>query len=204
VARYLHTPLTLLLLTALLAGCGVGARSPEPVYHVLAPRAQNLTQALTGTIGVGPVRVAPFLLNQRIVVHGGGSQLQQRDGERWAEPLDNGIQRVVLQNLSTLTGAKMRNFPWRQRGTPHYAVRLDVLDLDRLPDGRAALEVIWMVEDMRKGRLARSLRERFTVPAGGGDTAALVEAYNQLLLQLAERVARALAAEQARTTTAEP
>lgn len=202
-ARYVRKPLALLLLAAALTGCGIGARSPDPAYHVLTPRAEAASHALKGTIGVGPVRVAPFLLNQRIVVHGGGSQLQQRDSDRWAEPLDNGIQRVVLQNLSTLTGAKMRNFPWRQRGTPHYAVRLDVLDLDRLPNGDAELEVIWMVEDMRAGRLARSLRERFTVPTQGRGADALTEAYSQLLLQLSGRVARALAAEQAKAAAAD-
>lgn len=190
-------PTGALILALLLTGCGIGGRSPEPTYHVLTPRADTVRHPLSGTVGIGPVRVAPFLLNQRIVVHGGGSELRSREGDRWGEPLDQGIQRVVLQNLATLTDTKLRNFPWRQRATPRYAVRLDVLDLDRLPDGSARLEVIWLVEDIRNSRLARSLRETFTTRTANAGTAALTDAYSDLLLQLSERVARALAAEQA-------
>jgi uncharacterized lipoprotein YmbA len=191
--------IALLALLLVATGCSIGGRSPAPQYFVLDARADAVSQPLRATIGVGPVRVAPFLHNQRIVVREGGNHLRQLELQRWAEPLDQGIQRALLQNLQTLTDTKVRNFPWRQRGTPHYAVRLDVLDLDRLADGNARLEVIWIVEDLRGERLARSRRETFTAPTADRSAAALSDAYSALVLQLAQRIATALTAEAART-----
>ncbi len=188
--------LALLLATT---GCSLGQRSPAPTYYVLTPRADSVAEPLRASVGVGPVRVAPFLQNQRIVVREGGSQLKMLERQRWAEPLDQGIQRALLQNLQTLTDTKVRNFPWRQRATPTYAVRIDVLDLDRQADGRARLEVIWMVENLTEGRMKRSLRERFTTTPANDSATALADAYSELVLQLAQRVATALAAEAAHT-----
>lgn len=186
--------LALLLATT---GCSLGQRSPAPTYYVLTPRADSVAEPLRASVGVGPVRVAPFLQNQRIVVRDAGARLTLMENERWAEPLDQGIQRALLQNLQTLTDTKLRNFPWRQRATPNYAVRIDVLDLDRLADGTARLEVIWYVEDLKAGRMERSRRELFTTATADRSAAALSAAYSELVLQLAQRVARALAAEAA-------
>ena len=186
-----------LLLTAA-AGCSLGGRSPTPHYYVLTPQATAaIGQPLGATVGVGPVRVAPFLQNQRIVVRGAGAQLKLMENERWAEPLDNGIQRALLQNLQTLTDSKVRNFPWRQRATPTYAVRIDVLDLDRLADGSARLEVIWYVENLQAAKMERSRREQFTIATANNSAAALSDAYSALVLQLAQRIATALATEAA-------
>ncbi len=184
--------LALLLATT---GCSLGQRSPAPTYYVLTPRADSVAEPLRASVGVGPVRVAPFLQNQRIVVRGAGAQLKLLENERWAEPLDQSIQRTLLQNLQTLTDTKVRNFPWRQRATPTYAVRIDVLDLDRLADGTARLEVIWYVENMKAGKLERSRREQFTIATADQSANALSDAYSALVLQLAQRIATALATE---------
>lgn len=183
------------LLLVALTGCALGSRSPAPNYYVLTPHATSIEQPLDTKIGVGPVRVAPFLQNQHVVVRGGGPQLQTLERERWAEPLDQGIQRTLLQNLQTLTDAKVRAFPWRQRAIPEYAVRIDVLDLDRLADGTARLEAIWYVENLQTGKMERSRRELFTIATSDASVAALSQAYSELVLQLAQRVTKALAIE---------
>lgn len=179
---------------ALLAGC-MGSRSPQPNYHLLTARADNERYPVAATIGVGPVRVAPFLGASQIVIHEGGSQMKLNAGQRWGEPLDQGVQRVIMQNLANLTGAKLRNFPWRQRATPRYAVRLDVFDLDRLPDGSAVLEATWQLENLERSRLTRSRRERITVTPADSGYPALADAYSQLLAELSERIARAITAD---------
>jgi hypothetical protein len=191
--RWLSTALA--LAAALLLGGCLNNRSQQPDYHLLTARASEERHPLGTTIGVGPVRVAPFLNANRIVLHGGGGQLQVAGLQRWGEPLDQGVQRVMVQNMAVLTGAKLRNFPWRQRATPRYAIRLDVFDLDRLPDGSALLEANWQLEDLKESRLARSRRERLTLQPADAGYPALVDAYSDLLAELAQRVARAVAAE---------
>ncbi len=180
------------LLLALLGGC-VGSHSPAPSYYLLTARAQadNATPA-DFAIGVGPVRVAPFLDRTDITVHGGGAAMSFSERERWGEPLEQGVQRALLQNLHALTGAETRNFPWRQSGTPRFAVRIDVIDLDRLGDGSALLEVSWLLEDLQGAKVLETRQQRLTAPIDGTGTAALAAAYSELFAQLAQQIATAL------------
>jgi uncharacterized protein len=175
----------------LLSGC-FGTRSPAPAYHLLTARAQNKIAALDTSIGVGPVRVAPFLNRANITTHAGGGSMQFNDVERWGEPLEQGIQRVLLQNINILTGAETRNFPWRQSGIPQYAVRIDVADLDKLADGSAALDVSWMLEDLKNANVLTTQQQRLTIALNGNDVAALTTAYSDLFAQLAQQIAAAL------------
>lgn len=178
------------LLALLLTAC-FGGRSPQPQYHMLTARAPAGTQALNTSLGVGPVQVAQFLTRPPIVTHGGSGSLTVADGQRWGEPLDQGVQRVLMQNLAALSGAQVRSFPWRQSTIPAYAVRLEILDLDRLPDGSAVLEANWVLEDLRQSKAVSARHERLTTPVSG-DYPALTDAYSRLLAQLAQHIAGAV------------
>jgi uncharacterized lipoprotein YmbA len=182
------------VLTAMLSGC-MGNDYKAPSFHLLTARAPAGTAIVNLTVGVGPVRVAPFLKQPQLVTHAGSGALAVAESQRWSEPLEQGIQRVLLQNLTALTGADTRNFPWTQTTIPQYALRVDVIDLDRAADGNALLEVNWMLEDIALNKLVVSRRERLTAPiaAGANPDAALTAAYSELLAQLAQHMADALA-----------
>lgn len=166
-----------------LSAC-IGGRSEPVSYQLLTPRAEPNTAApLTGrTIGVGPVQIAQFLQRPQIVTHNGGSALQVDPILRWGEPLEQGIQRVLLQNISALTGAETRNFPWRQNATPEYAVRIDVIDFDKLASGETTLEVNWIVEDLKTARILKTQQQRIRSSKD----------YDDVLLQLAQQIASTL------------
>lgn len=167
------------------------SRSTAPDYHLLTARPATAIAPNSRTIGVGPVHVAQFLNRPQIVTHGGGTALQMNDNQRWGEPLEQGIQRVLMQNLSALTGAETRNFPWRQNLTPDYAVRIDIIDLDKSSDGSALLEVNWALEDLQNARVLKTQQEKLHAPLGSGSNA-LADAYSNLLAQLAQRIAAQL------------
>jgi uncharacterized lipoprotein YmbA len=176
----------------LLGGC-IGSHSPAPTYYLLTAPAQTRNAAAVDyAIGVGPVRVAPFLARDDITVHGGGGAMSFSERQRWGEPLEQGVQRVLLQNLHALTGAETRNFPWRQSSIPRFAVRIDVIDLDRLSDGNAVLEVSWQLEDLQAAKVLDTRQQRLTASGGGPGTAALAAAYSDLFAQLAQQIAAAL------------
>lgn len=189
--------LPVLLMLLVLGGC-VGGRSASPDYQLLTAKTPaTTTQALAGkTIGVGPVHVAQFLNRPQIVVHGGGSAMQLRDGQRWGEPLEQGVQRVLLQNLAAMTGAQTRNFPWRQSAVPDYALRIDIIDLDQLSDGSTLLDVNWLLEDLKNGRAIKSGQQHITTAAGIAEQSQLAAAYSGLFAQLAQQVAAILIADQ--------
>jgi uncharacterized lipoprotein YmbA len=194
--RYPHCRvLVVTVLTFLLSACFGSSRSIAPDYYLLtSDEAQSAATRTTAafSIGVGPVRVAPFLARQQIVTHGGSGTMNIQQGQRWGEPLEHGIQRVLLQNLATLTGAQTRNFPWRLNTAPDYALRIDVSDLDRLAGNTALLEVNWVLEDLKNRRILTTQQTRLTTPVSGSDSAALADAYSKLLEQLAQQVQQEL------------
>lgn len=178
---------------AMLSGCvrlgGSVATVPEQ-YYLLTARASIEEPRTTLSLGVGPVRVAPFLEGRGVVSHNTRGEVEFSVTHRWAEPLVDGMQRVLVQNIEALSGAGMRSFPWTRTTGPDLSLRLDVLDLNRRPDGVAVLEVNWVLEDRRSNELLQARRDGFLVAVDGqaDDYAALVDAYSVLLVQLARRV----------------
>lgn len=198
-------PVGLLIAAATVAGC-VGNPSDNQSFYLLTARAQQAAVTANTSVGIGPVRVAPFLQRPQLVTHGGGGDLDVADTQRWSEPLEQGIQRVLVQNLHALTGADTRNFPWTQATIPRYALRVDVIDLDRGADGNALLEVNWILEDIARNKMLISRRERLNTPLAAGDNpTALATAYSELFVQLAQHMAQALLAQtQADAPTSRP
>ena len=182
--RFLRVLAAIPLALSLQACLGLGGHSQPAQYELLTARAaHNNAAPLAGaSIGVGPVQVARFLQRPQIVTHGGGTDLHMDENRRWGEPLEQGIQRVLLQNLAALTGAQTRNFPWRQNAVPDYALRIDVIDLDKLPNGESILDVNWLLEDLKKSRVVTTRQEHITSDKD----------YDDLLERLSEHVAAAL------------
>ncbi len=175
------------LVLGLLGGC-VGGPAPQPDYFLLTAQAAPVGNSHSGlALGVGPVRIAPFLDRAPIVTHDAAGAVRWRDSRRWAEPLDQGIQRVLVQNLEVLTGAHVRNFPWNRAGMPQFALRVDVLDLNRTSAGEAVLEVNWALEDLAQRHIVDGGHDIFTVYGIGASAGEMVEAYSALLARLAAR-----------------
>ncbi len=189
-----------LLGVMVLSGCvslgGSGSAAPEQ-YYLLTAKASIQEPRTRLSLGVGPVRVAPFLDRTGVVAHNTQGEVEFSLTHRWAEPLVDGIQRVLVQNLEALSGARVSSFPWSRATAPDLALRLDVLDLNRRPDGVAILEVNWVLENRRDDTLIEARRDGFMIPTDGNpdDYAALVSAYSELLVQLAGRVAGELPAD---------
>lgn len=190
----------LLLGAAVLSSCvtvgGSGVVGSEQ-YYLLTAKASIEQPQTQLSLGVGPVRVAPFLDRTGVVSHNTRGEMEFSVTQRWAEPLVDGVQRVMMQNLEALSGARVHSFPWGRVTAPDLALRLDILDLNRRPDGMAILEVNWVLEDRRDDTLIAARRDGFMVPVDGSadEYAALINAYSELLAQLAQRVVQDLPTE---------
>src|SRR5690554_4201073 len=187
----LAVPLLAVLATG---GCLAPRSGGTPDYYLLTALSSPGQPVLAdATLGVGPVRVAPFLDRPQLVTHDRAGGITLRERQRWAEPLDRGIQRVMVQNLTLLTGANTRNFPWTRTTIPDQALRLDVLDFNHDGAGSAVLEVSWVLEDLKRHKLLATGRERFEHPLNGTEQNALAQAYSALLDSLATTIAVHLA-----------
>jgi hypothetical protein len=176
-----------------LVACG---SSPPNQYYRLTPQASPGSTAEKPALGVGPVSIPDYLKRSGMVYSGGANQLLITEQQRWAEPLDEGIERVVAINLARLLNTdNLRLFPWQLDDIPDYAVQLVVLELDT--EGPEALLVAdWVIKRPAENASVtrRISRLRHPLPPGPVRPADLAPAYSALFYQLSEEIGAAISA----------
>jgi uncharacterized protein len=118
-----HWFLRLLALTAvcLTAGCQIlpEAQPDRTRYFVLAAPSEAVApEPADGRIlGLRPVELPGYLRNTRsLVVARGPNELSYREDDRWAEPLDVGLARVLRETLQVTDGVRrVVAFPFDQQ-----------------------------------------------------------------------------------------
>ncbi len=134
-----------------LGGClSLGGGTEEPIrFYALrslaeGPFGELSPQAGGLTLGVSPVRVPAYLQRPQIVTRRGGNELLLGEFDRWAEPLEAGLGRVVGENLAALMPqVRVVGHPWRRSGAPDYRLVLELRRLEGREDGGVDLEARW-------------------------------------------------------------
>lgn len=185
--RYL---LVILLAVSVLVACS----SPQKNYHVLssvvAPHTAG-SQETPHLIGVGPVEVAEYLNRLQIVWQSGQGDLVMSGNHYWAEPLDKGMSRALVLNLTAANSQRSAvAFPWRTDNKPRYSVRIQVQALDRI-DSNARIDATWQLVDNDAGQVIHRKRFVQTSPVDAG-VSSLTRAYSELLKILANDIEKSL------------
>lgn len=195
----LHVPgCSALALALALAGCG---SSPHNNYYVLSAETRAPSGNQEPALGIGPVEIPEYLNRNSLVYRDGSNQLLIASFDRWAEPLADGIQRVVGLNLSAELGTQnIRPHPWQRADSPDYAIALWILSFD-VSGQQAELVAEWRVN--RPGehstvarRISRLSRQLPSADWQAGDAAA---AYSLLLQSLSSEIAEVIRGAQAQT-----
>ena len=179
-----------------LAGAGCLGRSPAVRVYTLAPVAAPTPPPASASagpvIGLGPVTLPGYLDRPQIVTRRSADELALGEFDRWGEPLDEAVPRIVGENLAALLGTeRLAAFPWtRARGVTHQ-VTVEVLRFDGPLGGPVTLEARWRLLDPT-GRELLVRRSTVREPAGGGDHAALVAAMSRALGALSRELADAV------------
>ena len=188
-------------LAASLAAAGCVPLEPRPDrtrYYVLETEASapDPPRPAVPVLGVGPVRLPPYLDRPGIVTRAGPARLEVASLDRWAAPLEVLFLRALAEDLrAALPAGEVLAAPWPVGASPEWSVSVDVLRFEAEPDGAAVLEARWIV--LRSGALAgqgaTSARER----GAGADVAATVAALSRTVGVLARDVAAAVDASRA-------
>ena len=188
--RSAFTSVSLLALVAVtLVAC---SRTPRPRLYVLAPL--EAPAAVAGAsaglgIGVGPVTLAPHLDRPQIVTRRGG-EVHLDELDRWAEPLADGVARVLAESLGALLATERTwIYPWRPSVPVDVQASVEVLRFDSESGGDGVLVARWTLFDGAGEVLcARRFEHREPVPAAS--PAATVEALGRGLAALSREIAR--------------
>ncbi len=186
----------LCLLLLVVGGCGTSAPAK---FYLLQPRPEFIAEppaAVSPTrlaIGVGPIEIAEYLDRPQMVTRIGPNELFIDEFERWAEPLRDGISRIVATNLASLLQADgIAVHAWRSPIQIDYRVALTLTAFESTPAGETTLAGWWTLYDANNQieviRRTVSMKEQ----AATTNTAALVQLQSRLLQRLCEQITAAI------------
>lgn len=190
-----------------LAGCSV---VPEPQadmtrYYVLAgsPAATMATPAENGiTLGLKKITLPPYLEKGSIVIRRGDNELTYNDYARWAEPLEDGVARLVRNHLLAsprVSRVFSEGFPFDQERDFDVAITINRCEGVRQGGLTAArfAAVVEITAPSADGNLvARRTFGPVEVSWDGRDYGALVQALSNAVGSLGDEILASLPAKE--------
>lgn len=199
-APLLRVPVLLALAALFLgqAGCGAmtGTSAPASFYVLTPTQGAGPAPAVVASTGgklllvIGPVSVAPYLDRPQIVTRGQGVRVSLAEFDRWAEPLDKNLARVLAEDVARLTAASVLVVPAWDEDKAEARVLVDVERLDGALGGEATLVAWWSLRTHDGQTLSRVRTEH--QGSAGSSFASLVEAQSALVGRLAQDIAAAV------------
>jgi uncharacterized lipoprotein YmbA len=168
-------------LLLLSAACGTTAQSR---FFALTALEVESSPADAGALElVEPVRVADYLQRPQLVRRRSALELDVDEYSRWAEPLDLALTRVLGQDLRVLLGPQ---------ATARTRVACSVTRFEQDVEGSAVVEATFVLRDVEGDAAPRTRSWIGRAPLAGDDSAALAEALDGLVHELARAIASEL------------
>lgn len=184
-----------------LAGCTSFSAQPDPSrFFTLSALSQaeggmekRTIQPPPLSLGIGPISLPGYLDRQEIVTRIAQNQVRLSEYDRWAEPLEEGVGRVVSQNVASILSAeRITSYPWPTERRPLYQVEIEILRFETNTSQEAQLAARWTVRHTAKKDLVRYHDTRLSHTAPERSTAASVAALSQVLADMSRQIARAI------------
>jgi uncharacterized lipoprotein YmbA len=178
---------TSLLLVILLSGCA--GKAIEPSYYLMRSD-QNLTSGQLNPsrdFAMGNVIIASYIDQPGLLVETQDGEIRAAQQNLWAEPVYEGVRNQIIVALRAAKGQDLLPADLNQD-----AIVLDIR-LDQLHgtnDGKAKVVAYWWLRRGKEVLAAYQFAEEQALAADG--YAALVNAEQALLDQLADRIAATL------------
>lgn len=183
-----------LALSLILSGCAGGRIQDQ--FYLLEPTASASISPLTALrpnprVGLAPVRIPGYLDRPQIVRALEGHRYELAEAHRWAERLDENIERVILADLSTLLPTdRMVLHPSAREPMLDALLGLQVQAFHSDDKGMAYLSALWSVKV--HGAEVSSHRFECRQAAAGASYADGVAAQNACLGRLDRELAGAV------------
>ena len=204
----MRTRLGLTVLALLLLPLGACTPTPPARLYTLAPAEAAPIEAGTGAVvGLGPVELPSYLDRPEIVTREGPHEVAIGEFDRWAEPLQPMVVRLLADRLRQATGSReVVPLPARWSAEPRHAVAVLVDRFDADETGQVVLDTRWRYYQTSDGRSLRGGHEMIALPTGPAsppgvgyaskeprrDYAALVATMARAVGELARRIAAGL------------
>ena len=176
-------PLRAALALALLCGCSILEPRPDPTRFFVLSEAAPAGAAPAADpelmIALGPVHLPDYLLRPELVRRLGPNQLEPSRADRWGEPIDRALVRVLCLDLAALLPrSTIVAFPAPAGEKAALQIEIDVAGFEADGAGMARLAARWRVRGGDRPAAGERLLER---EAQSGETHDVVAAMSALL-----------------------
>lgn len=186
--RRYHVGIYFCIVAFLLSGC---AATTPTGFYVLSALDDTLDcpGGRSTSIGIGPVDLPRYLDRPQMMTRRGPNEMTLAEFDLWAEPLKEGIPRILSQNLRAQTCLEVEADAWKKQTRTDYLLTVIVNRFDGILGGEAVLDVKWTLTHVRMNKVIVSRRSTFTGTVGAQDYRALATTYSSLLAAFSREVA---------------
>lgn len=184
-------------LAFMLAGCLSSFTTPQPDrsrYYTLTAKAEAEPGGNPGlddtTLGVGPVRIPGYLDREQLVTRVSESRFDVSENDRWIEPLDENLSRVLAQDLyALLKSDRIFRYPWPNGRYITHQIDIEVLRFEATAANEAQLSARWAVIETATRQMLASKTSFIKKPIQGATKDAAVEALSATLADFSREIA---------------
>jgi uncharacterized lipoprotein YmbA len=166
-----------------------------PTADTAAPTTPTATaQSTSGdfTIGLGPIKLPPYLDRPEIVTRMAPNRLELSKEDRWGESLQHGFTRSMERDLAAQAGAAIVVFPWYSTVHIDMQVQVDVYRFETDAQGIATLSAKWTILDSTGKNILYTVESNLTQPSKPGDMTEAAAALSRDVGDLSGQIANML------------
>ncbi len=181
-----------LLISAVLAGCSFldPREDPSRFFLLTSPAGiDDVASSEGGSVAVGPIDLPSYMNTPLLITRLNENEVAVSDYERWAEPLEDNIQRVLVENLSQELAINVVPFPAPIGDPARFRVPISIRRFDRDTLGNVELLVRWSIDDADDGRILDNGESSFDEPTRGAGSEESVATMSAALLRFSEEIA---------------
>jgi uncharacterized protein len=188
------TAVIVVIAAVFLCGCA----SPSPRFYTLTPIQNEVaykgaSQSHRAVIGIGPIKMAEYLEQSKIVTRPGDNQVLKAEFDRWAGPLKNNFVNVLAEDIGFfLPSAQILLYPFRVPEPVDYQVMVDVTRFDGKLGEAVWLDSRWTIVAGPENKLIKTQPSSIVEPVTGSKYEDLVAAESRALDTLSREIAQAI------------
>ena len=180
-----------------LSGC-LG-KSQTARFYTLTPMPEDQLVSTSDSpaknlaVGIGPVKLADYLDQSKLVTRTSKNRLVQAEYDQWAGSFEDNLVNVLAENIGFLVPTdRIYVYPWRTTVPIDYQLMLDVVRFDGELGKDARLVARWSLLGGKDRELLEVGRSSIREPVAGSDYAALVAAQSRTLEKLSREIVAAI------------
>lgn len=180
----------LLLLMTILYNCG----SPASNFFILTPTdgyEQSKTVSTSDiSVGIGNLEFPDYLRIPQIVTYSKNNEILFDEYNRWAEPLEENFNRVLVENLSVLIPTNnIYLFMWPKEDPNIFQITIKVDQFGFHSDSTVILDARWSVSGSNKKSLLLTEKSSYNQKVSSSDYSQITLIMSELIGNLSEDIA---------------